>query len=303
MDTELPLDTELLPPLKQTLWGRLAVVNFFLGGAGAGAYLVAVSLTGFSATPLARVALTLGPLLVLAGFLAVAVEAGRPLRGAKVLRMAETSWMSRESWAGGAFIALAALDLVAPWVGWRLAAAPVALLFVLAQGWVLSNCRGVLAWNVPILPLLFLASALVSGAGVLSLAAPLGSGDADRLQLETGALILLSGFAWVAYSVWPGNRTFRQVAGGLREDSAVLGIFIVGHLLPLVLLVLGRRSPALAAAAAALAGAGILIGQLQAKARLILKMGVLRPITLNIPPPPRSSPSPCPPPHRGRGLR
>ncbi|MEK6530392.1 MAG: hypothetical protein AABZ48_05825, partial [candidate division NC10 bacterium] len=63
-------------------------------------------------------------------------------------------------------------------------------------------------------------------------------------------------------------------------DSAVLGIFIVGHLLPLVLLVLGRRSPALAAAAASLAGVGILIGQLQAKARLILKMGVLRPITI-----------------------
>src|SRR3989304_771349 len=102
MDTELPLDTELMPPLRQTLWGRLAVGNFFLG------------------------------------------------RG------------------GGAFIALAALDLVAPWVGWRLAAAPVALLFVLAQGWVLSNCRGVLAWNVPILPPLFLASARVSGAGVPS---------------------------------------------------------------------------------------------------------------------------------------
>src|SRR3990172_13029872 len=108
------MDTELLPPLKQTLWGRLAVVNFFLGGAGAGAYLVAVSLTGFSATPLARVALTLGPLLVLAGFLAVAVEAGRPLRGAQVLRMAEPSWMSREAWAGGAFIALPPPGLLPP---------------------------------------------------------------------------------------------------------------------------------------------------------------------------------------------
>src|SRR3990172_3722079 len=219
------IDTELMPPVKQTLWGRLAVVNFFLGGAGAGAYLVAVSLTGFSAPPLARVALTLGPLLVLAGFLAVAVEAGRPFRGAKVLRMAETSWMSRESWAGGALTALAALDFVAPWVGWRLAAAPVALLFVLAQGWVLSNCRGVLAWNVPILPPLFLASALVSGAGVLSLAAPLGSGDADRLQLATAALVLLSGFVWVAYSVWPGDPSFRQVAGSLREAPAGAGVF------------------------------------------------------------------------------
>src|SRR3989304_3549476 len=217
MDTELPLDTELMPPLRQRLWGRLAVGHFFLGGAGAGASLVAVSLTGFSATPLARVALTLGPLLVLAGFLAVAVEAGRPFRGAKVLRMAETSWMSRESWAGGAFIALAALDFVWPWAGWRVAAAPVALLFILAQGWVLSNRPGVLARDVPILP-----AALVGGAGVLRRAAPLGSAAADRLQLETAALILVSGLVWVAYSIWPGNRTFRPVAGGLRRDPAGL---------------------------------------------------------------------------------
>src|SRR3970040_2217033 len=141
---------------------RLSTRRRCRGGAGAGAHLVAFSLTRFAATPLARVALTLGPLLVLAGFLAVAVEAGRPFRGAKVVRMAENSWMSRESGDGGGVLVLGS-----PWVGRRLAAAPVALLFVLAQGWVLSYGRGVLAWNVPILPPLFLASALLSGARLL----------------------------------------------------------------------------------------------------------------------------------------
>ena len=262
------MDTELIAPVRQTLWGRLAVANFFLGGTGAGAYLVAVSLSGFSGTFLTRFALALGALAVLAGFLSVAVEAGRPLRGLRVLRMAETSWMSRETWAGGAFIALAALDFLLPWVGWRLAAAPAALFFTLAQGWVLSHCRGVMAWNVPILPLVFLVSALASGAGILGLLTPFGSREPERLALQMAALIVLSGFAWIVYSVW------------LRQDSAVLGIFIVGHLLPLVILVVGLRSPAYASVAAALAGVGVLIGQLQAKAWLILKMGVLRPITI-----------------------
>lgn len=275
------MDTELIPPIKQTLWGRLAVANFFLGGAGAGAYLVTVPLSAVSATPLATLASAVGPLLVLAGFLGVAVEAGRPLRGPKVLRMAETSWMSRESWAGGAFIALAALDYLRPWAGWRLTATLAALFFVLAQGWVLSHCRGVAAWNVPALPFLFLVSALVSGAGVAGVAAPFASGHADRLLVETLGLILLSGFAWIAYSYWPGDSAFRRATAILREDSAVLGIFIIGHVLPLVVLVVGLRSPAFVMAAVMLAGAGILIGQLQAKAWLILKMGLLRPITLN----------------------
>lgn len=262
------METELIPSVKQTLWGRLAVANFFFGGAGAGAYLVALSLPWVSATPLDRSALALGPLLVLAGFLSVAVEAGRPLRGPRVLTMVGSSWMSRESWAGGAFVALAALDFLAPWAGWRLAAAVAALFFVLAQGWVLGHCRGVMAWNVPILPLVFLVSALASGAGILGLLTPVGSRAPERLALQMAALIVLSGFAWIVYSVW------------LRQDSAVLGIFIVGHLLPLVILVVGLRSPAYASVAAALAGVGVLIGQLQAKAWLILKMGVLRPITI-----------------------
>jgi formate-dependent nitrite reductase membrane component NrfD len=276
------MDSELLPPLKQTLWGRLAVANFFLGGAGAGAYLVAVSLSGFSATPWLRVASILGALLVLGGFLSVAAEAGRPLRGPRVLRMLRTSWMSRELWAGGAFIGLAALDALRPWLGWRLAAALAALLFALAQGWILERCRGVAAWNAPLLPPVFGASALVSGAGVLGLVYPFVSrdGDPERLMLGAAGLILLSGLVWTSFLTWPGDGAFRGATATLREDSAILGIFVIGHLLPLGLLMLQFKMPALLPAAAFLAGAGILFGQLQAKARLILRAGTLRPITL-----------------------
>lgn len=254
--------------------------NFFLGGAGAGAYLVAVSLSGFSTTPLLRAASLLGPLLVLAGFLSVAAEAGRPLRGPRVLRMLRTSWMSRELWAGGAFIGLAALDLIRPWVGWRVAAALAALLFALAQGWILRHCRGVAAWNVPLMPPLFLASALVSGAGVLAMVTPLVSHDAEWLVTVTMGLIVLSGLIWTLYLTWSGGDAFHRATATLREDSAILGIFVIGHLLPLVMLILGLRAPAFVPTVAFLTGVGILIGQLQGKAWLILRAGVLRPITM-----------------------
>lgn len=275
------MDAELLPPLKQTLWGRLAVANFLLGGAGAGLYVVVLALSRFSVGPVVRSAMILAALLVLAGFLCVAVEAGRPLRGPRVLRMARTSWMSRESWVGGAFVALAAVDLVRPWLGWRLAAALAALIFALAQGWVLRNCRGVAAWNVPLLPPVFLASSLVSGAGVLGLAAPVGGLGAERLAVGTIGLILLSGLAWGVYLTVPRGSAFREGTAVLRQDMAILGIFVVGHVVPLVVLVVGLRSPQYFFAAAFLAGAGILIGQLQAKAWLILRAGLLRPITIS----------------------
>jgi len=35
------METELLAATRQTLWGRLAVANFFLGGTGAGLYVMA----------------------------------------------------------------------------------------------------------------------------------------------------------------------------------------------------------------------------------------------------------------------
>lgn len=272
------MDAVLIAPVRQTLWGRLAVANFFLGGMGAGAWLVAVSLFGFAATFLTRLALALGALLVLAGFLSVAVEAGRPLRGPRVLRMAETSWMSRETWAGGAFIALAALDFLLSWVGWRLAASLAALFFVLAQGWVLRNCRGVPAWNVPVLPFVFLVSALVSGAGVLGLVLPLTSFPAESRPLQLGmvGLVLLSGVAWGLYLARHCGPEQHCVT-----DPAVLGIIGVGHLLPLGILLLTLDVSGFGPIAAALAGGAVLIGQLHAKACLILRAGVLRPITLN----------------------
>jgi len=134
----------LLPPVTQRLWGWPAVVNFAAGGLGAGLYLAAALAAGFAASPALRIAAWLGPALVLAGFVAVATEAGRPLRGPRVLARARTSWMSRELWLGGAFVVLAAPEwtgLAGP--GSRAAAALAAAALALAQGWILRHARGV----------------------------------------------------------------------------------------------------------------------------------------------------------------
>ncbi|MBI1893082.1 MAG: dimethyl sulfoxide reductase anchor subunit [Candidatus Rokubacteria bacterium] len=102
----------ILPAERQKLWGPLAVANFVLGGMGAGAYVTASLLSGLS--PPGRLVGAASVLPVVIGFLCVAVEAGRPFRGPNVLRMVRSSWMSRELWAGGAFILFVLADMVVP---------------------------------------------------------------------------------------------------------------------------------------------------------------------------------------------
>lgn len=280
------MEAELLPPARQTLWGRLAVANFFLGGTGAGAYVVGAYVvgalvSGFELSPSFATASLLGAALVATGFLCVAVEAGRPLRGLRVLRMVRGSWMSRELWAGGVFIVCAVADIFLPWIGFRFLAGFTALIFTGAQGAILAQARGVAAWDMPLLPFVFLTSGLAAGAGLLGVVIPVvGDGDIAALAWAMAALILLSGWGWVSYLSWWGDPAFRQATRELREAPALARILGAGHLLPLLLLGVGRWFPELATGSLVLSGACVLIGAVSAKAGLVLGAGHLRPITV-----------------------
>ena len=275
------MTVELIPAERQRLWGRLAVANFFLGGAGAGGYVVAVILWGLERAPVLALASVFGPLLVLSGFLCVAAEVGRPLRGFRVLSRVRSSWMSRELWAGGLFIAGAGADLFLPWVGFQIVALWAALLLLLAQGSILSEARGVAAWDSPLLPFVFVSSGLATGAGFLGIvSAPLIGGESARLLSSAAGLVLLSGGGWIAYRAWPGDAAFREATRPLRERPANVGILGIGHALPLLLLLTAFWVPQRSAGFLALGGVAILIGALWAKAALVLRAGQLRPITL-----------------------
>ena len=105
---------------------------------------------------------------------AVATEAGRPLRGPRVLARLRTSWMSRELWIGGAFVLLIAADFAFPLRIHRAQALAAAVLLALAQGMILRRSRGIAAWDAPIMPWLFLLSAAVSGSGAYMLLEEIG---------------------------------------------------------------------------------------------------------------------------------
>jgi DMSO reductase anchor subunit len=271
---------ELIPPARQAVWGRPAVANFVLGGLGAGLYVVAALAAGFQASPTLRIASWLGPVLVLVGFAAAAPEAGRPLRGPRVLARVRISWMSRELALGGVFAALAGADLTLGAPELRLLAAATAVLLALAQGFILQGARGVPAWSVPVMPPLFLTSALASGAGLLVLLEVARGRVSPRLLGGTLVLLTLHLIVWWTYITWSRDEAFLGGVRALREGRGALAIVGAGYLAPSLLLALGVAVPALAPPLAA-AGAGcVIVGQLYAKAGLVLRAGHLRPITL-----------------------
>ena len=197
---------ELIPAQRQRLWGWQAVANFTLGGIGAGLYGTAVIVAGFERGPAVVLASWLAPLLVLAGFVAVAGEAGRPLRGPRVLWKVRTSWMSRELWIGGVFVLLVAADIAFPLRLHRAQALAAAVLLALAQGMILRRSRGIAAWDAAVMPWLFLLSAAVSGAGAYMLLEVLAGRTVPPAVLTAGILlVILTFWAGLAYVSTPAG--------------------------------------------------------------------------------------------------
>jgi DMSO reductase anchor subunit len=270
---------EQIPAVAHRVWGVPAVLNFALGGLGAGFYVAAVLAARLQASPTVAVAAWLGPALVLAGFAAVATEAGRPLRGARVLARVRTSWMSRELVLGSVFAAAALAEWLAPGPGPRAAATVAALALVVAQGCILRRATAVPAWDVAVLPLLFVASALVSGAGLVLVAEAVDGGDTGGGVLTGALAVLVLGFvAWLTYVTWSDDPGFARPTAPLRGGpGAVLGIG--GYLLPALAIALALALPPLAPAAA-LGGVLMIAGQVWTKWLLILSVATLRPVTL-----------------------
>lgn len=272
---------ELIPAQRQRLWGWQAVANFTLGGVGAGLYGTAVLAAGFERTAAVVLASWLAPLLVLAGFAAVAGEAGRPLRGLRVLWKVRTSWMSRELWIGGVFVLLVAADIAFPLRLHRAQAFAAAVLLALAQGMILRCSRGIAAWDVPIMPWLFLLSAAVSGAGAYMLLEVLAGRTVPPAVLAAGILLVILGFwAGRAYVSTPAGHAFREATASLRDGAAGRLAAGLGGALPLGALAVALAAPAVAAPAAALAGLVMVACQAYVKTELILRAGLLRPISV-----------------------
>ena len=281
-DAKRATSIDLMPAQQQTVWGKPAVANFAAGGAGAGFYIVAALSAGFSSTSALTLASWLAPALVLVGFSAVALEAGRPFRGPRVLARLRTSWMSRELWFGGAFIVLAAATLVIPTFPGRLLAAIAATLFVIAQGFMLRRARGIAAWDVPVMPAMFAVSAIVSGVGLwLLVDITSGRGVSNAVLASTMVLLVFGFVSWLSYVTWSNDELFLSSTASLREGLTAVCLAGGGYVVPFFLLGLAVALPDWSTLLAAVSAVAMVAGQIHAKTVLILKAGYLRPVSLH----------------------
>jgi phenylacetyl-CoA:acceptor oxidoreductase subunit 2 len=219
-------------PWQQTSWDARAAGNFIGGGAGAGL----IAFAAFSgAEGAARAGLLFAGLaLVAAGLFCVFLELGRPLRAINVLFNPRTSWMSREAIAAGLMfpvVVAAALGIsaLAP------LAALLALVFVFCQAKMVQAARGIPAWREPLLVPLFVATALVEGAGVFLATGALHERATEPLTAAFGVLVIVRMLLWLAYRRRVETSLAADAAAALDRAGRMLRI--VGTLVPLVLIV------------------------------------------------------------------
>lgn len=245
---------------RQTIYGWPVVIDLFLAGSGAGAFL-----TGF-AMDLAEIPgispgiiLLAGPLLVLAG--AVFLLADITIRR-RVCRLFANrkSWTSRGAWILTIFIVSGAayasatppLFLRSPFLNRELTAAAgiVAAVFslfvILYPGLLMSTIRAVPFWNTPLLPVLFLFAGLSNGLAfalliILGAFMP-GNGGAPGVVLQplggaAAVLILLQAAAFRAFLARASRGTIaaRESLRLLTLSRFPRKMFFLGLFVPLVL--------------------------------------------------------------------
>lgn len=284
-------NTVLILPMKYKVWGWPAAVNFILGGTATGFYLLIflmkVLQDNTSIVFQSSVVKLLPPVMVILGFLALAIEAGRPMRGYHLLCNLRSSWMSFEVLAGAIFIISTILDYFLPHLFLKIIAVVSATGLIISHGFIFYHVRGVTAWNVPFIPLHFIISGLTIGFGLLLFVAAL-----DKWSLRTDLMliglicVMLNLVVWLIYLRMRRDTAFSKATEGLRNLGALFLTVGIGHLLPIILLLLLLFGSSVNTTTkfpniiSVLAGLAIVAGGVRQKVNIILGASYLRGITM-----------------------
>lgn len=234
---------QLIKPKKLEVWKWPAVVNFTMGGMAAGFYIISLFITTFNSdlytvSQYNKLKL-LAPLMMVMGLLILTLEAGRPLRVFYLLNNLGNSWMSREVLFGAVFIMASISECFWPNTILIIIASVAALGFVISQGLIIYSARAVIAWNVPLIPLLFIASGFTLGEGMVLLITAIGRMDIGSNIILTGLVFLVVNLVLlVIYLYSTDSLTFREVTEKMRRSNYLVLTIGIGHLLPITLLFL-----------------------------------------------------------------
>jgi phenylacetyl-CoA:acceptor oxidoreductase subunit 2 len=171
-----------------------------------------------------------------------------------------------------------ALQLPSPVIPVALTAL-LGLTFLYCQLRIMHSAKGLPAWREPrIMPLLGL-SGLSEGLGIYLLVIAFLGTVPILLQIVVLALVIARAFAWYAY------RSALARSGAPEATMAVLAgasaaFLTIGHVLPLMFLVLGFIAPGMATPLAALAGIAATLGGWFLKIKLVTKAAYIPKFTI-----------------------
>jgi len=275
---------KLLRPQREWRWE--IAIYLYLAGMGAGAYVIGSFLIwlGYSLTPskslvlfgvplsLTHTALLWGPILVAIGAPFLVLDLGKKHKFFTACLNPRTSWVARGFIILSTFIVLGLIVLAVsvvfpetsrsrsvPWLIFEIISVLFAFATAIYTGVLLKSMRYTPIWNTPLLPTLFLASALSTGSMVVVLSVMsyglFASGGDSLVPLIHAVvrveqiLIFIEGFLLAVY-LWA---VYRKGAQGKSSVHLLLfgnlkwlfwgGIVALGFLFPVVLEFLYSQLP------------------------------------------------------------
>lgn len=285
------IHVHLKEPVKQKDWGWPVIANFSIGSTGAGLYLVNLFLIFLNAdSAILSHWISFGflpPLLIIFGFLCLSIETGRPLRSFYLFGRPLQSWISLEMIAGCIFIAAAICDYFLRHPILKLFAIMSALAFLISQGFIVYRTRAIVAWNMPIIPIVFVSSGLVSGYGLFVMLIDADTIGIDQTTLLFGLIfLLLNMMIWLIYLRQSFLNDFSIETKKLRQPFFLTLTIALGQIIPLLLLLflmLPKHTiePVPLSLTITLCGILLLIGNISQKVGIIFFAGYFRRIELN----------------------
>jgi formate-dependent nitrite reductase membrane component NrfD len=295
MEEQTMVDQFIIGFKTQKWWGTLAAIDFFLGGTGAGTFILSMYLGIPSGMLLGWIAVALGAIALL-------VDLGRPDRFIRAYSQVGRSWISRGVVFTMIFLIFGILRMAPEWLtglpwggstGLGTAIGIVATLGALGvmmyTGLLLSQSPSIPFWNTTLLPLLFTLYGFTCGAGVLLTLSPVlgGSAGSYRSAITVGVALLSTSlaFLWIyvltmATSTVAARESVRILVKGGLSILFLVGVTVVGLVVPIILtasVYLAGSETATTSAAPVVAGILVLIGGYIFRYS-VLKAGVYPPV-------------------------
>src|SRR3990172_10689939 len=246
------IDEFLIDVRPQREWGWLVISYLFLGGAGAGLFLVSLYLEHLWAG-------VLGLLVLLVGTVLLLLDLGRPERFWRAFFRPQTSWISRGCFFITLLFVLGVIELALQWPGlelpaWlsegtlrtslRVAAGGAAVLVMIYTGFVLAPSPAIPFWNSAFFPIIFFAYSLLAGIDILILTSPMLPGPSlDLMFLERNQnylvilclLLVLSHVSVMSSSAVAARESIRLLTRGRWASLFLGGVIGAGLIVPLLL--------------------------------------------------------------------